>query len=506
MSPTGAVVRRLCRALALAALPMSVGCGGPRTAPPAPAVERMRYDADGHPTRPVRRRISRPMIVLICLDTVRADALAPWAKGPPAMPETSKWLESATVFRDAHAAASWTAPSVASLLSGLLPSNHGVRELDSKEENRLVPAVPTLAEILASKPGSVCGAMTGGGWVSERHGMLQGFAAVSSPFSFGARADAVLANHRALSARESAAYFLFLHTYEAHDPYGSPPADRDAVQETRNYSEAELREIDEQAKTDGGRELTRRFLLDPPSRTQLFDSIPGRRRMPIVTNWLEYGPRDDPAAARLIADARRGYERGLRALDRALARYLNGLDADHGLDDTVIVLCSDHGEGFGEHGAMHHGRRVYTELTHVPFAIRAKGFPRGAIIDDPCSLLDVAPTVLELCGLLVAEGMDGRSLVPLVNGSAATGRVVISEERRTPATGTRDDSTLTAVRDRTTTWIGTRDRRTGELTEEIFDRRTDPGEERPLPVESTLARASAELQAEVGRQRRDGVR
>lgn len=493
----------------LCALAAFAGCGEdrPPLAPVAPVDSRMRYDGDGTPADGPVGRVTRPLIVLVCLDTVRADALAPWANGTPAMPETSEWLAGATtIFRDAHAAAPWTAPSVASLLTGLLPSEHGLREFD--DQIKLVSAVPTVAEMLA-RAGATCGAFTGGGWVRDSNGVLQGFADAVAPFSFGAGAQTLVGNHRMLKARGAGSYFLFLHTYEAHDPYGAPPARLGAspAPPTEGLAAAELAAIDAEAAADGGRSLVRRFLLDPASRATVFETAAGGRRADVVRRWFEHVPEGDPKAAELLTEARRGYEAGLRRLDHAVATYLKGADDAHVFDDAIVIFCSDHGEGFGEHGAMHHGRRLYEELTHVPLAIRAPGWPRGKVIDGPCSLLDVAPTILDLCGLPAAKGHEGRSLASMVRGAERAPRLAVSEERRTPAeTGLPGDVTLVSVRDSKTTWIGTRDRRTGELTAEAFDRESDPHEVHPLDPKAALPRASEALRRRVEALVSDGVR
>ena len=493
--------RLACAVVATAALAAlaTIGCGKPGApAPGRPLPPRMRYDADGRPQTPSPAAPKRPDVVLICLDTVRADAFAPWAKGAPVMPETSAWMRaSATVFRDAHAPAPWTAPSIASLLSGLLPSNHGLREL--ADAARLVPAVTTLAEILTAA-GVRCAAFTGGAWVGAGNGMLQGFPSVGERFSFAGGASVLVRNHRNMP--HDAPNFLFLHTYEAHDPYGHAPAQMAAPPPTpsRHLTPAELAAIDAEAQQDDGRALALRFLVDPDTRGDVFETAPGRRRLGVAMRWLDRGWRDDPKGAEVVAQARRAYDAGLARLDRALAAYLRGVDEAHALDDAVIVICADHGEGFGEHGSVHHGRRVYAELTHVPLAIRAPGLPRGAVIEGTCSLLDVLPTVLELEGMLPPEVCDGASLLPLVRGEPGAARVAISEERRAVASFGADDADLVAVRDARVTWIGTRDRR--GLREEAYDRVADPGEERPIPVDEALARGSDALRREVEARRR----
>jgi arylsulfatase A-like enzyme len=464
----------------------------------------MRYDADGRPATPFPAPVllgpdkpSRPNVVLVCLDTVRADALAPWATGVPLMPETSAWLRAnTTMFRDAHAAGSWTAPSVASLLTGLLPSNHGVREF--ADATQLVAAIPTLAEILTAA-GVRGAAFTGGGWVRESNGMLQGFPSVGEHFSFAEGSALLIRNHRHMP--HDVPNFLFLHTYEAHDPYGAPPARMaPAPPPTRHLTAGELAAIDAETLRDGGRALSLRFLADPTTRADVFESAPGRRRLDVVVRWLDRGWRDDPKGAEAVAEAHKAYDAGLARLDRALATYLHGVDEAHALDDAVIVVCADHGEGFGEHGGVHHGRRLYEELTRVPLAIRAPGLPRGAVIEGTCSLLDVMPTILELEGLLPPEAGDGVSLLPLVRGAPGGARLAISEERRSTAAGGETNADLVAVRDEKVTWIGVRERNV--LREEAYDRVADPREEHPIPVAEALSKGSEALRRAVEARRR----
>jgi arylsulfatase A-like enzyme len=474
-------------ALLLAGLALvPAGCGRePATAVPAPA-RAVRYGADGRPVAPDVAAMRRLDVIWVCLDTVRADAFAPWAKGDVAMPATSAWLERhAVVFTQASSPAPWTGPAVASLLTGLLPSAHGARALS--DDMSLVPAVTTAAEILGAQ-GWFTVAYTGGGWVAAGNGMLQGFREPLSPFSFageGAEVLKVFAGSRAYRPR-----FLFFHTYEAHDPYLAPPARLRAPPTPPPV--VDLPAVDREARADGGRSLVRRFLLDAASRDVVFGTAFGGPRKAAVTRWLESGYRNDPEGPALAAEAKAAYVAGLRRLDAALAGWLTGLEDLRLLDDVVLVVTSDHGEGFGEHGTMHHGRRLYDELVHVPLYVRAPGFPAGRRVAASCSLLDVLPTTLELVGLPPVAGADGTSLVPLLAG--ATGRPVPSEELRTGTeTGGDDLDQLVAVRDATHKWIRTTDLRTGVSTEETYDLIADPGETRPLEPGTRLPSAFEEV-------------
>ncbi len=212
----------------------------------------------------------------------------------------------------------------------------------------------------------------------------------------------------------------------------------------------------------------------------MFGTAFGGPRKVAVTRWLEHGYRADPAGPALAAEAKAAYVAGLRRLDGALATWLRALERGGFLDEGMLVVTSDHGEGFGEHGTMHHGRRLYDELVHVPLYVRAPGFPPGRRVAAPCSLLDLAPTLLELVGLPPSDGLDGTSLVPLLGGGA--GRPVPSEELRTGTeTGGDERAQVVAVRDAARKWIRTTDLRTGTALEEVYDLVADPGETTPLP-------------------------
>jgi len=238
--------------------------------------------------------------------------------------------------------------------------------------------------------------------------------------------------------------------------------------------------VDAEAEATGNRSLVRRFLLEHETRSAIFETAPGMERMRKVTRWFEEGYTKDPEGPALVKTAREAYEKGLARLDRAISDYLRDAEAAGLLADTFVAIVGDHGEGFGEHGTLHHGRRVYGELVHVPLSLRGPGLPEGVVVDGSVSTADLVPTLLELVGLPTPEGIDGVSLRPVIAGGP--GRPVIAEERRTPIeTGLPKDHDLIAVRDGRHTWIGTRDRASGAVTEEAYDRSTDPGEEKQLP-------------------------
>ncbi len=223
---TSAVPRAVRHAalLALTALVLvPAGCGGD-DAPPTDGVRRGRYDASGRLVEGTRSRAALPNVVVLVLDTLRADAVRGRAGAPPTMPRLAAWAEGCVDFVDASAPAAWTAPSVTSMLTGLMPSDHGVQ--GHIAASPLAPSITTLAEILAAA-GYATAALTGGGWVSRAMGHGQGFDKFIEAWHTGDPRKALqrtLADH----PRERP-LFLLLHTYEAHDPYGrkDPPEGHD---------------------------------------------------------------------------------------------------------------------------------------------------------------------------------------------------------------------------------------------------------------------------------------
>jgi arylsulfatase A-like enzyme len=416
-------------------------------------------------------------LLLVCIDTLRSDALSTFGGAPGVMPRTAKFLESGVAFREAASASPWTGPSIASLLTGLLPSHHGAQEF--REDLRLLDAVPTLAEILG-KRGWVTRAYTGGGWVSDANGMLQGFERSRHPFSFGAMRGPLLDLQAEIVAEP---WFFFLHTYECHDPYGAPPLSPGREWPAGTF---DLAALDRGAAAGDARPLVRLFLTDATARGPVFEGPDGLERQRVVQRWFERGYAADPEGPAFAAEMRAHYDAGARRLDDALGAYLEAAEARGLLRDTVVVFVSDHGEGFGEHQTMHHGRRLYDELIRVPMWIRAPGWAGGAY-DGSTSLLDVVPTVLELLGLPVPETGDGRSLVGPVEAFLAdrkappSGRPSLSEERRNEGeTGFPGDASLASVRDERWKFVHTRDLRTGEVRQERYDLASDPGETRPV--------------------------
>lgn len=342
-----------------------------------------------------RSHDGRPSLLLVSIDTLRADHLGARDARGSLTPNLDRLAQAGLLCRDASAPAPYTLPSHATLLTGQFPSVHGV----VAHESRLSAARSTsLAELLA-RSGYATRAFTAGGFVHPVFGLDQGFEAftqidpvreVGSHFyrTLARRIGEPEAERRTdeqgfagverwLRAQGGAPFFLFLHTYTVHD-YDAPPA----------YLPC----------------------------TEL-----GCARPPVP-----HDTPDAPAAAAFTSEMRAHvqhlYAAALRYTDERLGRLL-ALLAELGLqDDTLIVVTSDHGEEFFEHGLLQHGHTLYEELLRVPLLFHGAGIEPHALA-GPAMLVDVVPTVLARLGLPRAEHVQGVDLL----GPAWPERAVWSE-------------------------------------------------------------------------------
>ncbi|MGF1468002.1 MAG: sulfatase [Sandaracinaceae bacterium] len=359
-TPPGALVR------------IRLGAGGRRA-----VLRRPRVVAQGSPaSSPDLER--RPRHVLIYLtDTLRADKLRPYAADARvATPELTTWARRAATFLGAHSQENWTKPSVATLLSGLYPWEHGA----TTEDARVPAGVELLGERLRAA-GYRTAAFIANGFVSDRFGFRQGWARYRNYIREGRRTparfviDDVLAW---LSAQDGEPpFFLYVHTIDPHVPYAPPEPD------LARYDALPYR-----GPVDFGRD---RGLLEA-----------------VKSGRLRLDARDRVRLEAL-------YDGEITYHDRHFGRLLRGLEAAGLADDTLVVFTSDHGEELFDHGSVGHGHSVYEELLQVPLLLRIPGLTDpGQRVPTAVGLVDVLPTVLDVLGQPVPAHASGRSLLPLL--------------------------------------------------------------------------------------------
>ena len=172
----------------------------------------------------------RPDVVLVLCDTFRADGLAAWGGAPGEAPHLNRLVEHSLRFLDVRAVAAWTLPSVASILTGLYPAQHGATDYD----RGVAEGAETIAEVLA-RAGYRTAAVTDAGFLSRRYGQDQGFQWFEEIAIPEWKLATTIANARALlAADDGRPLFLMVHTYRVHEPLrAGPDEDREPFRELR---------------------------------------------------------------------------------------------------------------------------------------------------------------------------------------------------------------------------------------------------------------------------------
>ncbi|MDX1999309.1 MAG: sulfatase [Thermoanaerobaculia bacterium] len=320
---------------------------------------------------------THPSVVLISVDTLRADHLGAYGYGPPTSPRFDALAREGVLFETAVAAAPSTLPSHASIFTSLSPHRHGA---SFAARRPLADSVLTLAEVLKAS-GYRTGAFHDGGQIVPELGLGQGFEVYRTigQDRLSPVAAAGLAWLDGLQRQEP--FFLFLHTYETHLPY-TPAA-------------ADLR------------------VFQPDGYTGFLGTGVGHKEMRTVNNQ---GISLSPADQRHVVAS---YDAEIRAMDRALGELLDALRARGRLANTLVVVTSDHGEELGEHGSWAwHSHTLYEELLRVPLVVRLPAGTaeraEGVRLSELARGIDLAPTVLDVVGVPIPSSFEGRSLLPVI--------------------------------------------------------------------------------------------
>jgi arylsulfatase A-like enzyme len=481
----GATLARTTLATFVAALAAgAVGCGGDdgKAGTPPPRVGR--YDSSGRLVEGKARGVAAPNIVLLCMDTVRRDATEPADGGGPIMPNLAAWEKASTRFVDAAASATWTAPSVATMLTGLSPWKHGVH--GHLHAPPLVPAVATVAEALRAA-GYATAAFTGGGWVSDSQGFGQGFDSWRENWSYEDPGGGLA---RFLAARDKTKpLFLFLHTYEAHEPYGrklpqpegeDDPAKRKEVGDYVERLAAMIPGPDDPVPDSEAKRIAIALHSEPLLQQALFRRFGRERMQRLMFGFDGVGFRGSADRKQIEDVLRARYRAGLALLDASFGSLVRKLDAAMPAG-TATLVTSDHGESLGEHDDLGHGRSLYDVLQRVHLAIRAPGrVPASAEVRGSCGLVDVMPTILDLAGLPMPSDADGRSLLPFARGESAPEPIEGEEWRRDAEPARLVEERIADARTETAKLVIEWSSETGNVTERLFDLVADPGETHAL--------------------------
>lgn len=330
--------------------------------------------------------------LLICIDTVRADRFF----SPLHDDALTPWLSQSQVYTNASSVSSWTIPAVASVFTGWFPGQHGAGEFKSPVANLeqnlpqvLSQSANTLAEVLKQE-GFITGAFSGHSWLEAGSGLEQGFGQIHSRKG---RQQVVEQFAQWLDRWQKKRAFGYLHFMEAHDWHLRP----------RKELLARLSEISPSLRDELLQDATPQACSDPDSTICLRNLV---------------------------------YLLGVRDSRQAIAEVLGLMQARGLLDETAVLVFSDHGEEFWEHKEEHiqrgdprgekafrgeygfgHGHSLYQEMLHVPLLTWLPGVP-GADQTQPVSLVDVMPSIISWLGVKEpSTELPGR-LLPGVSGSS----------------------------------------------------------------------------------------
>jgi arylsulfatase A-like enzyme len=327
----------------------------------------------------VRERPGARAVILISIDTLRADHLGCYGYKKDTSPNIDRLAADGVLFQNTFAPSPWTLPSHVSIFTGLDLLNHRVL----RSEDVMDPGLPSLPDFFRAR-GFLTAAFTGGGFVSGHYGFSRGFDIFRTHGPFTRPDLAHLLAEDAMPwlwANGGRDFFLFLHTYQTHNPYtppqgyGAPFLDPDAKRRRVNL-------------WDFGRNLRNRY-KPPPSEAFL------RNVVGLYDGEIRYA--DEALIGRLVARLKK------------MGLY----------DRSLIILTSDHGEEFFDKGSWLHRNAVYNPTIKVPLVIKFPGLrDAGTRVDHYARLTDILPTILEEMGFDGPAGaLDGKSLEPLIHGA-----------------------------------------------------------------------------------------
>lgn len=393
----------------------------------------------------------RPDIVLISIDTLRADHLGTYGYFRPTSPNLDRLAAESIVFEKAFTVMSHTLPAHISLMTGVHPATHNVLSNHWKYTGPFV----TLARRLKDAGYATGGFVTGFPLKAES-GMARGFDVyedtAGSDGSHLPKMPGEIANQRAaewLGQKPEGPVFLFIHYFDVHASYHTPPT------------------------------IALPFKVDAPLLAHM------KELKTANVSIEQISPSEIKLDGKVISDlptAVNAYDNQIYHVDVLIARLLDVLKSKGRLNDTLLIILSDHGEGLGQHGYYSHGLYLYEEQLRIPLIVRHFGSDwQAKRVRSAVSLLDIVPTILELLGLPGAPPqLHGRSLLTLMQTQRelpadrwllAQRRTFSKKNLRTrgsfasnvPLHAVRGDDRLKYLK-------------TGDGTEELYDLLTDPYE------------------------------
>lgn len=328
-------------------------------------------------------------VILIAVDTLGAEHLKSYGYDRDTMPKVESFFEDAYRFENAHTLSPWTEPSFATLFFSDRPSRISYADLEGETRTTLMSVLReagyAVRGVLLPETVFIYDAIATLFREDEQRFVESAFytSGRRTPYAESYEAGRVLRTLESDWRATNKPFFLFIHSFGPHAPYGSGPENQKLF-----------------AASDGSRLITAEHITE-------------RNRFKDATD-----------ETRFLYRLR--YDQKIREVDDALAPFLSSIPEDV-LARTVVILTADHGEAFGEHGKFGHHQALHEEELHVPLFIRIPGEKGGAVAQS-VSLLDIAPTVLSLAGQSSPSGFVGRDLSRMRPGTRVPFRIVPIED------------------------------------------------------------------------------
>jgi len=334
----------------------------------------------------------RPNIVLITIDTFRADRIGYYGNKRDTSPQLDQFAREGVFFRQAFTTAGWTTPGLISILTSLYAPTHAV----DIRGRRLDPQVETLPDVLQRVGYRVPDIF----FLTEIPNFANlGFEPYARRKELLHRGDDILFTWLREEADKSTdPFFLYYHYRDLHLPYNPGEV----------YEELYLDEAF--ASSFGPLSWFKRFIA-----REKMDLV--KKNVMITRGAMDFAPRDSSWVRAL-------YDAGIRRLDDQLFARLRRTLEETGLaDNTIVIVSADHGEELLDHGLVGHistfkEGHLYDESERIPLVMWMPGvLPSGRVIEEPVQCIDIMPTLLELVGVDIPSSLQGRSLVKLIEGA-----------------------------------------------------------------------------------------
>jgi len=356
------------------------------------------YMACDLPEVPASGRLGRPDIIIILLDAARADAFSTFGAARPT-PAVDGLAAEGTKFTWASSPSSWTAPTTASLLTGLYPDAHGVEDWD----RRLPGSITTLTEMLAD-----AGYYT---FLGSHHNVYRG----NQPLRRGFEGIELIDLHLRDTLPDPDLMFVpdrptfaLIHLLPPHTPYEPPPPYRGV------YAGDAQPVIDVSV-----------------------DSLNSRSRSGVALS---------DEAVRYVRDR---YDENVAYADSLVGRVIAELQARDRYEDAMVILLADHGEAFFEHREFLHRMTLFGEVLRIPLVIKWPASTDGyqPAVEEPVSLVDLAPTLVDGLGIDDPRAsFQGVSLLPAIFDGVTPARGVYATTRPSSTSGRRQLALLRGQR------------------------------------------------------------